>query len=136
MIISDRNMIFWSDFDPFASSFGCVIWYFNSILKICSVFTKKIKWFLEISFFQTYCDLHISWHKQYISSTFGQILKEPLLVQKQTILHMKAPILSFLETEGWGCGITMEATRPHPVKLFATFLSEVVEAKRVEKNKK
>ena len=34
-----------------------------------------------------------------------------------------------------GRGITMGALRPPPVKLFAIFLSEVVEAKRVEKNK-
>jgi hypothetical protein len=29
MIISDRNIVFWSDLDPFYGSFGCVIWYFN-----------------------------------------------------------------------------------------------------------
>ena len=28
-IISGRNLIFWPDLDPFAGSFGCVIWYFN-----------------------------------------------------------------------------------------------------------
>jgi hypothetical protein len=111
-------MIFWSDLDPFAGSFCCVIWYFNRSLKICSVFTKQIRRFLEISFFQTYCDLHISWYKQYISSTFGHILKEPLLVQKQTILHMKTPILSFLELEGQGRGIIMGMPCLIPVKIL------------------
>jgi hypothetical protein len=42
-VISDRNIIFWSDLDPFAGSFGCVIWYFNRSLKICVVFNKKIR---------------------------------------------------------------------------------------------
>ena len=69
------------------------------------------------------------------STAFFKILKEPALVQKPTIPHMKALILSYLEPEGWGRGITMGAPRPPPVKLFAIFLSEVVEAKRVEKNK-
>ena len=69
------------------------------------------------------------------SSAFFKILKKPALVQKPTIPHMKALILSYLELEGWGRGITMGAPRPPPVKLFAIFLSEVVEAKRVEKNK-
>jgi hypothetical protein len=46
---------------------------------------------------------------------------------------MKALILSYLEPEGLGRGITMGVPRQPPVKLFATFLSEVLEAKRVEK---
>ena len=66
------------------------------------------------------------------STAFFKILKEPALVQKPTIPHMKALIISYLEPEGWGLGITMGVPRPPPVKLFATFLSEVVEAKRVE----
>ena len=45
---------------------------------------------------------------------------------------MKALILSYLEPEGLGRGITMGVPRPPPVKVFATFLSEVVEAKGVE----
>ena len=61
-----------------------------------------------------------------------RILTKPTLVQKPTIPHMKALILSYLEPEGWGCGIIMREPRPPPVKLFATFLSEVVEAKRVD----
>jgi hypothetical protein len=34
------------------------------------------------------------------SSAFFKILKEPALVQKPTILHLKALILSYLEPEG------------------------------------
>ena len=65
------------------------------------------------------------------STAFFKILKEPALVQKPTIPHMKALILSYLEPQGWGRGITMGVPRPPSVKLFATFFSEVVEAKRV-----
>ena len=61
-------MIIWLDLDPFAGFFGCVIWYFN----MYSLY-QNIRLRLEILFFLTYCDLH----EQYISSTFGQILKEP-----------------------------------------------------------
>ena len=43
---------------------------------------------------------------------------------------MKSLILSYLEPEGEGRGIIMEAPHPPPVKLFATFLSEVMEAQR------
>ena len=70
------------------------------------------------------------------STAFFKILKEPALVQKPTIPHMKALISSYLEPEEWGRGIIMGAPRPPPVKLFATFLSEVVEAKRVDFFKK
>ena len=66
------------------------------------------------------------------STAFFKILKEPALVQKPTIPHMKALILSYLEPRGWGRGIAMGMPRPPPVKLFATFFSEVVEAKRVD----
>ena len=74
--------------------------------------------------------------KQPLLYSLFKILKKPALVQKPTILHMKALILSYLEPEGWGRGITMGAPRPPPVKLFATFLSEVMEAKRVDFLKK
>ena len=66
------------------------------------------------------------------STAFFKILKEPALVQKPTIPHMKALILSYLEREGWRRGIIMVAPDLPPIKLFDTFLSEVVEAKRVE----
>ena len=70
------------------------------------------------------------------STAFFKILKEPALVQKPTIPHMKALISSYLEIEEWGRGIIMGVPRPPPIKLFATFLSEVVEAKRVDFFKK
>ena len=71
------------------------------------------------------------------STAFFKILKEPEIVQKPTIPHMKALISSYLEPEEWGRGIIMGAPPPPPpVKLFATFLSEVAEAKRVDFLKK
>ena len=70
------------------------------------------------------------------STAFFKILKEPALVQKPTIPHMKALILSYSEPQGWGHGITMGVSRPPPIKLFATFFSEAVEAKRIEFFKK
>ena len=66
------------------------------------------------------------------STAFFKILNEPALVQKPTIPHMKALILRYLEPDEWGRGIIMGAPHPPPVKLFDTFLFEVVEAKRVE----
>ena len=60
---------------------------------------------------------------------FFKILKEPTIVQKQTIPHMKALILNFLVPEEQGPGIIMERPRPHPVKCLLPFLSEVEEAK-------
>ena len=63
------------------------------------------------------------------STAFFKILKEPALVQKPTIPHMKALIISYLEPEGWGRGIIMGAPRPPPVKVVIYLLSEAVEAK-------
>ena len=66
--------------------------------------------------FQNYSELQISWLKKYVSGTLVQILKEPFLLQKPTIPHMKALILSFLEPEGQGRGIVMKAPHLLPVK--------------------
>ena len=60
---------------------------------------------------------------------FFKILKEPILVQKKYMPHMKALILSFFEPEQQGRGIIMGAPRPPPVKVVIYFLSEAVEAK-------
>ena len=49
--------------------------------------------------------LQKSWPKQYAPGTHAQILKKPLLAQKQTIPHIKAPSLSSLLTNGPGHGI-------------------------------
>ena len=38
-----------------------------------------------------------------------KIMKEPMLVQRQTIPHMKALELSYLEPEGQGRGIILRA---------------------------
>ena len=73
------------------------------------------------------CSLH--------SPAFFKILKEPTLLQKQTILHIKALLFSFLEPEEQGRGITMGVPHPHPVPfLYLFFLrswtpSEVDETK-------
>ena len=58
------------------------------------------------------------------STVFFKILKEPVLVQKPTIPHMKALILSYSEPQGWGRGIIIGVPRPPCVKLFATFFSD------------
>ena len=64
------------------------------------------------------CNLH--------SPAFFKILQEPTtLLQKQTITHIKALLLSFLQLERQGHGITMGVPGLHPLP----FLSEVVEAK-------
>ena len=47
---------------------------------------------------------------------FGLIPHEPLVVQKLTIPHMKALILSYFEPEEQGCGINIEAPHPFPIK--------------------
>ena len=70
------------------------------------------------------------------SPTFFKILIEPALVQKSTIPRMEALLFSYLEPEGWCHALIMGAPRPLPVKLFATFFSEAVEAKRVDFFKK
>ena len=70
------------------------------------------------------CSLH--------SPAFFKILKEPTLLQKQTIPHIKALLFSFLEPEEQGHGIIMGVPRPHPVTfLYLFFLrpSEVDETK-------
>ena len=86
----------------------------------------KIQWvfcliFASITNKNKLCSLH--------SPAFFKILKEPTLVQKQTIPFMKALILSSLELDRQGRGIIMGAPHPHPVKYLVHFLSEVVEAK-------
>ena len=60
---------------------------------------------------------------------FFKILKEPILVQKKYMPHMKALILSFFEPEQQGRGIIMGEPRPPPVNDVIYFLSEAVEAK-------
>ncbi len=42
-----------------------------------------------------------------------KILKEPLLVQKQTLHLQKALDLSYLQPEGQGCGIIMRVWQSH-----------------------
>jgi hypothetical protein len=60
---------------------------------------------------------------------FFKILKEPILVQKKYIHHIKALILSFFEPEEQGRGIIMGAPRSPPVKNIVPSLSEALEAK-------
>ena len=63
------------------------------------------------------------------SPAFFKILKEPILVQKKYIPHVKALILSFFVLDGQGCGIIMEAPHPPPIKVLVPFLSELVKVK-------
>ena len=63
-------------------------------------------------------------YKKYFLQSFLIILKEPLLVQKQTIAQMKALILSFLEPEGPGRGNVKRAPRLLAAKsIFCTYSS-------------
>ena len=48
--------------------------------------------------------------RQYVSGALAQILKKTLLVQEQTIAHIKAPIVSFFVPEERGRGNTIGAT--------------------------
>ena len=66
--------------------------------------------------FLFFYNMHRSWDKQYIHDNLTQILKKPLQAQKQTIPHMKAPILSFFEPEVYGCGIIMGVPHPPPIE--------------------
>ena len=49
---------------------------------------------------------------------FFNILKEPLLVQKQTIHQQKAHDLGYLELEGQGRGTIRKVPRPLAVKAY------------------
>ena len=55
-------------------------------------------------------------YKNIFPPDFFNILKEPLLVQKQKIPQQKALDLSYLELEGQGCGSIMEVPRPFATK--------------------
>jgi hypothetical protein len=61
------------------------------------------------------CQLGLK-HERGDTFIFFKILKEPMLVQKQTAPHLKAWILIFLELEGEGRGIIMGAPRLLPVE--------------------
>ena len=58
---------------------------------------------------------------------FGLIPHEPLVVQKLTIPHMKASILSYFEPEEQGCGINIGAPRPFPIKSILSRKSGPIE---------
>ena len=47
-----------------------------------------------------------------LPSAFFNILKEPLVVQRQTLHLQKAHDLGYLEAEGQGCGTIRRAPRP------------------------
>ena len=120
----------------FVHSWEADIWY-----KIFNFTTFMFLWsqslnswvFCLIFLFWQYLITKTNWRSLH-SGFFFKILKEPTLVQKQTVPHMKAPILSFFDPEGQGCGIIMGAPRPPPVKCLLPFLSEVLEAKWGWKN--
>ena len=59
---------------------------------------------------------HFSWLKKYPSGTLAQILKEPLLLQKQILIHMKAPSLSSQVPDRQGPGINLGAPFPFSLK--------------------
>ena len=52
---------------------------------------------------------HFSWFKNYPSGTLAKVLKEPLLLQKQVIIHMKALSLRYQVPDRQGPGIILGA---------------------------
>ena len=58
---------------------------------------------------------------------FGLIPHEPLVVQKLTIPHMKASILSYFELEEQGRGINIGAPHPFPIKRILSRKSGPIE---------
>ena len=58
---------------------------------------------------------------------FGLIPHEPLIVQKPTIPHIKASILSYFEPEEQGCDINIGAPRPFPIKSILSRKSGPIE---------
>ena len=54
---------------------------------------------------------------------FGLIPHEPLVVQKLTIPHMKASMLSYFEPDEQGRGITIGAPRPFHIKSILSMKS-------------
>ena len=59
------------------------------------------------------CSFHTGCASHFENPTNFKILKEPLLLQKQTLHQQKALNLSYLEPEVQGRGITMWAWRCH-----------------------
>ena len=57
----------------------------------------------------------------------GLISHEPLVVQKLTIPHMTASILSYFEPEEQGRGINIGASRPFPIKSILSRRSGPIE---------
>ena len=73
------------------------------------------------------CSLH--------SLAFSKILKEPTILQKQTIPHMKALPISFQEPEGQRCGIIKGAPCPHPVTFLYLFFLRSSRPSEVDQTK-
>ena len=89
--VTDNNYIGYKDA---TSEFGCFIqcattegcnyynWFTDSYLRDACVLFSACDTVSPCS----YHGVHISWHIQYDSATLPQIMKELLLVQKQTVL--------------------------------------------------
>ena len=67
-------------------------------------------------------------NKNNIASCLWSIFDRTDASTEKCIPHMKALILSYFDPEGHGRGIPIGAPPPHPLKIFISFLCEVVEA--------
>ena len=61
---------------------------------------------------------HFSWFKNYPSGTLSKMLKEPLLLQKQVIIHMKALSLWSQVPDRQGPGIILGTPFPFSLKRY------------------
>ena len=84
-------------------------WFFQNI-------EKGWRNFLEIRLFPQF--LKMTKIKNILSPAFFNILKEPLVVQKQTIHQQKAHDLSYLELKEQGRGTIRRVPRPLAAKAY------------------
>ena len=87
--------------------FLCQQWFFQNIEKDW----RKI---FEIRLFPQF--LKITKITKKNSPAFFNILKEPLLLQRQTLYQLKALDLGYQEPKGKGCGCIMRVSRPFDEK--------------------
>ena len=84
----------------------------------CFTDYKKL-YFLQLSEYISQWKMIIHFHypkNEVFSPAVFNILKEPFIVQKETLHQQKALDLSYLDLEGQGRGIVRRAPHPHFVK--------------------
>ena len=82
-----------------------------------STVITKLSFIKKVSRAQWKTIIHFHYPKnQIFSPAVFNILKEPFIVQKETLHQQKALDLSYLDLEGQGRGIVRRAPHPHFVK--------------------